>query len=160
MSTFRLRALCAAPFWLSAALMPSAAKADTDACTILTPAQVSAAVSISVSDGRHVTPTYMNTCTWNASGPNVKAVTLYIQSAAAYDGGKQMASMMAAASKGGAVKSASIGEDGYYFVAGTQVGLLVKKGNTSFKVTVYATLPVDKKEAMELTLAKEALAKF
>jgi hypothetical protein len=158
-STFRLGALRAAPFWLCAALMPSAAKADTDACTILTPAQVSTAVGVSVSNGTHA-PTYINTCTWNTSDPNVKAVTLYLQSAAEYDDAKQMARRTAAGIKGSAVKPASVGDDGYFYIAGDQVGLLVKKGGISFKVAVYATLSVDKKEAMELTLAKEALAKF
>ena len=161
MRTFRLAAFCAVPFWLCAAAMASAAQADTDACTLLTPAQVGAAVGVSVADGKHVTPTYLKTCTWTASGKsNVKFVTLYLQTAAAYDGGKQMARQMATAGKGGALKPASVGEDGYYFLAGDQVGLLVKKGGISFKVTVYATLPVDKKEAMELTLAKEVLAKL
>lgn len=161
MSAFRFGTLFAAPFWLCAAAVPSAALADTDACTLLTPAQVGAAVGTSVAAGKHVTSSYVKTCTWNASGSsNVKFVTLYLQTAAAYDGGKQMARQMAAASKEGAVKSASVGEDGYFFVAGSQVGLLVKKGGASFKVAVYATLPVDKKEAMELTLAKEVLAKL
>jgi hypothetical protein len=137
------------------------ARADTDACTLLTPAQVQAAVGVAVGSGEHVTPTYVKTCTWRASGSSsVKFVTLYLQTASAYDGGKQMARQMAAFSKGGAVKSASVGDDGYYFVAGTQVGLLVKKGAASFKVTVYATAPVAKKEAMELTLAKKVLAKI
>lgn len=161
MSTFRRGALCAAPLWLCAAAMPSAAQADTDACTLITPAQVGAAVGVSVADGKHVTPTYVKTCTWVASGSSkVKFVTLHLQPAAAYDGGKQMASQMVVAGKGAAVKPASVGEDGYYFVAGDQVGLLVKKGSISFKVAVYATLPVDNKEAMELTLAKEVLAKL
>lgn len=160
MSTFRFGTLCAAPFWLCAAAMPSAARADTDACTLLTAAQVGAAIGTSVGKGEHVTPTFVKTCTWTPSGKsNVRAVTLNLQTAAAYDGGKQMARQMAATSKGkGAVKPASVGEDGYYFVAGDQVGLLVKKGGVSFKVSVYATLPVDKKEAMELTLAKQVLA--
>ena len=87
-------------------------------------------------------------------------MTLYLQTAAAYDGGRQMASQMAAAAKGAEFKPAAVGDDGYYFVAGEQVGLLVKKGSVSFKVAVYATLPVDAKEAMEMTLAKEALAKL
>ncbi|HMA87213.1 MAG TPA: hypothetical protein VKP89_00560 [Burkholderiales bacterium] len=161
MKTLRPGALCAASLSLLAAATPLAAQADTDACTLLTSAQVGAAVGVPVSEGKHVTPTYVKTCTWNGSGSSkVKAVTLYLQTAAAYDGGKRMASQMAAASKGAAVKPASVGEDGYYFVAGDQVGLLVKKGGVSFKVTVYATLPVDKKEAMELTLAKEVLAKL
>lgn len=161
MRTLRPGALCAASLSLLAAATPLAAQADTDACTLLTPAQVGAAVGVPVSEGKHVTPTYVKTCTWNGSGSSkVKAVTLYLQTAAAYDGGKRMASQMAAASKGAAVKPASVGEDGYYFVAGDQVGLLVKKGGVSFKVSVYATLPVAKKEAMELTLAKEVLAKL
>jgi hypothetical protein len=161
MRTLRPAALCAASLTLLAAAMPLAAQADTDACTLLTPAQVRAAVGVPVSDGTHVTPTYVKTCTWNGSGSSkVRAVTLYLQTAAAYDGGKRMAGQMVAASKGAAVKPASVGDDGYYFVAGDQVGLLVKKGDISFKVAVYATLPVDKKEAMELTLAKEVLAKL
>jgi hypothetical protein len=161
MSAFRLGMLSAATFWLCAIVMPSTAQADTDACTLLTPLQVGAAVGLSVADGKHVTPTFVKTCTWTPSGnSDVKAVTLYVQTAAAYDGGKRMAGQMAAASSAGAVKPASVGEDSYYFVLGDQVGLLVKKGGNSFKVAVYATLPVDKKEAIELTLAKDVLAKL
>jgi hypothetical protein len=51
-------------------------------------------------------------------------------------------------------------EDAYYFVVGDQVGLLVKQAGSSFKVAVYATLPVEKKEVMEMTLATEVLAKL
>ena len=73
--------------------------------------------------------------------------------------GKQMASMMVA--RGGTtLKSGGVGDDNYYFVVGTQVGLLVKKGDMSFKVAVYATVSVERKEAMELTLANEVLAKL
>jgi hypothetical protein len=161
MSTFHRGALGAVPFWVCAVAVPLAAQADIDACTLLTPAQVSAAVGVSVASGQHVTPTFVKTCTWTPSGKSdVKSVTLFLQTAAAYDGGKQMAHMMAEVGRGGAVKTASVGDDAYYFVAGDQVGLLVKKGGISFKVAIYATLTVDKKEAMELTLAKEVLAKL
>jgi hypothetical protein len=156
-----VRASCAATFLFCAALAPAGARADTDACTLLTPAQVGAAVGVPVGAGEHVTPTFVKTCTWHASGSaSVKYVTLYLQSAAAYDGGKQMAGRMVALSKSTSLKPAAVGEDGYYFVAGSQVGLLVKKGGASFKVAVYATLPVAKKEAMELALAKEVLPKL
>lgn len=150
--------LYATVFSLCAA-MPLAARADTDACKLLTAKQVGAAVGVPVADGKHVTATFVRTCTWNGSG-SVKAVTLYLQTAQNYDGGKNMAHKMAAGSKAAAVKPASVGQDGYYFVAGEQVALLVKKGDVSFKVAVYATLPVAKKEAMELTLAKQVLAKL
>jgi hypothetical protein len=139
--------------------MATAAQADTDACTVLTPAQVGAAVGVSVAAGQHVTPTFVKTCTWTPSGNSaVKSVTLLLQTATSYDGGKNMASQMAAA--GAAMKPAGVGDDSYYFVAGDQVGLLAKKGSLAFKVAVYATLPVANKEAMELALAKAVLAKL
>ena len=161
MSTVRLGALCAGLVSLCAAAMPSVASADTDACKLLTPAQVGKAVGVAVAAGKHVTPTFVKTCTWAASGSaQVKYVTLYLQTAASYDGGKRMAAQMAALGKGAAVKAAHVGEDSYFFIAGSQVGLLVKKGSVSFKVAVYATLPVGKKEAMEVILAKETLQRL
>jgi hypothetical protein len=156
-----LGAALVASFSLCVIAMPSAARADTDACTLLTPTQVGGVIGVPVAEGKHVTPTFVKTCTWTPSrSSDVKSVTLNLQTAATYDGGKQLASQMAVASKGGAMKPAGVGEDSYYFVAGEQVGLLVKKGGSSFKVAVYATLPVDKKEALELALAKEVLAKL
>lgn len=159
MNTRRLGTLFTASSLLWAAAVPSAARADTDACAVLTPAQVGTAIGGSVAAGTHVTPTFVKTCTWNVSGSsNVKFVTLYLQTVAAYDGGKRMATEMTAAGAG--IKPAAVGDDAYYFVAGNQAGLLVKKGSVSFKVTVYAPIPIDQKEAMELTLAKEAVAKL
>jgi hypothetical protein len=161
MGIFHLRALRTVPLWLWAAAMPSAAQADTDACTVLTPTQVGAAVGVSVAAGQHATPTFVKTCTWTPSGNSaVKSVTLFLQTAASHDAGKNMASQMAATAAGAAVKPAGVGEDSYYFIAGDQVGLLAKKGSIAFKVAVYATLPVANKEAMELALAKAVLARL
>lgn len=161
MSTSPLAAASAALFLLSGALVPASARADTDACGVLAPAQIGAAVGVAVGAGQHVSPTFVSTCTWKATGNSpVKLVTLYLQTTAAYDGGKQMADMMAARGRGAAVQAATVGDDAYYFVAGDQVGLLVKKGSNSFKVSVYAQLPVPQKEAMELVIAKEVAATF
>ncbi len=71
-----------------------------------------------------------------------------------------MANQMVVGVKGIAMTPASVGDDGYFFVTGDQPGLLVKKGANSFKVAVYAKLPLEKKEAMELALAKDVLAKI
>ncbi len=161
MSTFHRRALFAASFCLWAAALPSAARADTDACTLLAPADVGAAVGIPVGSGQHVTPTFVKTCTWTPTGKSaVTAVTLNLQTAAVYEGGKQTAMTMAAGVKGGAVKPASVGDDAYYFIAGEQVGLLVKKGGVSFKVAIYAKIPLEQKEAMELALARKVVGKL
>jgi len=146
-----------------AAALPSVAFADTDACTLLTPAEIGSAVGVAVAAGSHVVPTSVKTCVWNPPGGSaIKSVTILLQTAAAYDSGKQQitAARAAAGTNGTSIKPAAVGDDGYYFVTGDQVGLLVKKGGVSFKVTVYATLPVDKKEVMELTLAKAAVAKL
>ncbi|MCK9537616.1 hypothetical protein [Dokdonella sp.] len=140
-------------------IVPFAANAETDACTLLTPAQVAKTIGVPVAAGKHVTPTFMKTCTWTPSGASpVASVTLYLQPASAYDGGKQMAAAMAA--HGASMTPASVGDDAYYFVAGEQVGLLVKKGAASFKVSVYATIPLARKEAMELELARQVLGKL
>lgn len=161
MSKIRFGALCVALLCFIAMVIPSVARADTDACAVLTPAQIGAAVGVPVSDGKHVTPTNVKTCLWNPSGrSNVRFVSLYLQTAEAYDGGKQMAGRMVAGHKGAAVIPAKVGDDGYYFIAGDQVGLLVKKGGASFKITVYAKLSIEQKKAMELTLANAALAKL
>ena len=164
MSACRLNVLWTASLCLCAAALPSIARADTDACTTLTQAEIGSAVGVPVAAGSHVTPTYIKTCVWNPApaGSAIKSVTVFLQTAAAYDSGKQQitAARMAAGANGTSIKAAAVGDDGYYFVAGDQVGLLVKKGSLSFKVTVYATLPVDKKEAMELTLAKAMVAKL
>jgi hypothetical protein len=160
-SDAHLGAAWAATLFLGFATLRSAAAADIDACTLLTPAQVGAAVGVAVGDGTHVTASFVRTCTWNVTGSSdVKTVTLLMQTAATYDGGKQMAAQIVASVKGSAVTPARVGDDAYFFVTGDQSGLLVKKGANSFKVTVYAKLPLEKKEAMELALAKDVVAKI
>ncbi len=142
-----------------AALSVSAAKAETDACALLTAAQVSAAVGFPVSQGTHVTPTFLKTCTWTGSNSSgAQFVTLNLQTAAFFDGAKRQAGLVAAA--GGSVKSAGVSDDSYYLVQGTQVMLWVKKGGGAFKLAVYKQIPVEQKEKMELTLSRQVVQKL
>ena len=136
----------------------SHAAPETDACSLMTGAQVSAAVGFQVGDGKHVTPTFVKTCSWTAAGGGVQAVTLNLQTGAFFDGAKKQAAAMAAA--GAAVKSAGLGDDSYYYVLGTQVDLWVKKGGNACKITIYKQIPVEQKQAIELSLAKQVLAKL
>src|SRR5258708_2432194 len=101
--------------WCAAAL-PLMAHAETDACTLLTPVQVAAAVGGAVSDGIHVMPTFLKTCTWTPSGKSkLGSVTLNLQTAAFYDGAKRQATMAAAAvRKGTQMKPASGGDHAHY----------------------------------------------
>lgn len=161
MKASRFVVLSTAPLLVWAAAIPSAAGAETDACKLLTAEQVSAAVGAPVAPGEHVTPTFVKTCTWNVAAKSaVRVVTLNLQTGASYDGSKRMAHEMAAMGKGGSVKPVGVGNDGYYFVAGDMVVLMVKKDNVAFKVAVYAKLPPDKTEVMELILANEVVSKL
>ena len=67
---------------------------------------------------------------------------------------------VAAVGKGTEIKPASAGDDAYYFVTGDVAEFFVKKGAVSFKVAVYARIPAEEKEAMELKLAEEVVAKL
>ena len=156
MQTSMLIGVACAVFAMS---MSASAKAETDACALLTAAQVSAAVGFPVAAGTHVTPTFLKTCTWTGSNSTgVQFVTLNLQSGTFFDGAKRQASLMTAA--GAVVKPAGIGDDSYYLVEGPQIELSVKKGAESFKVSVYKKIPVEQKGKMELILAKEVVPKL
>ena len=158
----RLGALRVASLCICGMVVASAAAAaDTDSCTLLTPAQVSAAVGVKVGEGQHSAENYVRTCTWTpTASSDVKAVTLFSQAATAYDSGKRNTSA-AGAKAGVAMSPASVGDEGYFLtIGGSQVSLFFKKGAESFKVSVYAKLPADKLQAMELVLAKQAIAKL
>jgi hypothetical protein len=154
-----LGTVIAAMFLVGAATAPSAnATPPDDACALLTQAQVSAAISVSVGAGSYQTPTYKATCTWNATNSattGAKYVTLMLQGLDAFQAGK------AAPVKSIVVTPISdIGDDAYYLAVGQNVGLIVKKGNVSFKVAVYGTLPLEKKQAVEKTLALQVVSKL
>ncbi len=137
----------------------SHAAAETDACSLVTATQVSAAVGFQVEDGKHVTPTFVKTCSWTGkAGSGVQTVTLNLQTSAFFDGAKKQAAAMTAA--GAAVKSAGVGDDSFFYVRGTQVDLWVKKGGNACKITIYKQIPVEQKQAIELSLAKQVVAKL
>jgi len=159
-SRISLGTVIAAALIGGAALAPFAKGAiPDDACAQLTPAQVSGAVHVTVGAGTYVTPSFKRTCTWNATNPvpnSTKFVTLLLQGIDAFQAGKAMGQM-----KSIVVTSVSgVGDDAYHLAVGPQVGLIVKKGSTAFKVAVYADIPLEEKEAMEKTLALQVAAKL
>jgi hypothetical protein len=135
---------------IGAAIAPAANAAPPgDACALLTSAQVSAALGVSVGAGAYVTPTFKKTCTWTATTSGGGTVTLNLQSLDLYESGKKLAS-------NGKVTTTSIsgiGDDAYYFGTDKLVSLIAKKGSTAFKVAVYAHIPVEKQQAAEKALA-------
>ena len=136
--------------------MSSAAAQPQEAC-LLSAAQISAAVKTPVADGAYM-GSLKKTCTWMAvaAAPrSVKFVTLLLQDTVAFEGGKHLGSdrLVVTAVSG-------IGDDAYFLSVGDQVGLIVKKDDAAFKVTVYADLPAAAKQSMEKALALNAASKL
>jgi hypothetical protein len=152
----RFAALLFAAFVAGSAAIPAAGAAPAgDACALLTPAQVGAALGAPVGAGSYVTPTFKKTCTWTATASAGGYVTLLLQDLSGFEGGKRLAQMGA---KNVSLTSISgVGDDAYYLAVGDQVGLIVKKGNAAFKVAVYAHIAVEDKEAKEKALALNVL---
>ena len=134
------------------ALLPCTAHAETDACSLLTPAQVSAVLGVAVGPGTHVTPTFFKTCTWTPTGSSdVRAVMVKAQTSSFYDGAKQKSTTM-----GLPMRSVSVGDDGFIETAGQTTTLWSKKGPAALKVKVYAKRSADVLQTLELALAKQA----
>ncbi len=134
----------------------AAAAPAGDACALLTAKQVGAALGVPVGAGAHVAANFKKTCTWNSTTPDGGFVTLMLQEAGGFEGGKQLGQIP---SKTVSLTSISgVGDDAYYLAVGEQVGLVVKKDNVVFKVAVYARIPLKDKEAKEKSLAQQVVA--
>jgi hypothetical protein len=163
-----LTALAVAVLVFTFAAVPWASAAPSDdACALVTQAQVSAAVGVSMGAGTHVTPTFVKTCTWSPSpaSKDVSAVTVSYQDAASFGAAKglmQQSQAMANQKGNNLAESASgIGDDAFYSSMGTgYTALLFKKGNVALKIAIYGQMPADKKKAAAKTLALNALSKL
>ncbi|HTV94794.1 MAG TPA: hypothetical protein VME42_02300 [Steroidobacteraceae bacterium] len=158
MSTFNLTSRVIAICIVAAAIPhPGNAASSEDACSLLTPAQVSAALGTSVGPGTLVSPAFKKTCTWTATTDSAASVTLNLQSLDQYEGGRKLASYGNSVS---AISVAGIGDDAYYFGTNKLVSLLVKKGNVAFKLAVYAHLPIEKQQFTERILALQVISQL
>jgi hypothetical protein len=166
-SKYSLGAIIAAIFIIAAAAAPSAAAAPpTDACPLLTPAEVSAVVGVSVGAGSHITPTYLKSCTWAPPGGATKDFTtllLALESAASYQSAKAMLQAVAnSQGKGGITMTpaSGIGDDAIYSSVANYTKLIVKKGDVVFQLVIYGSFPIEKKRDMEKALASKVIAKL
>jgi hypothetical protein len=157
-SKLTLGAAIAAILIIVTTLSPSAnAQSSSDACSLLTQAQVKSALTVPVNAGTS-TPD-KKVCTWNVSTPSAKGlkfVTLFLEDASVYQSSKQ-------AGPGRLVTPvSSVGDDAYYSTMGAFVLLHVKKGSVAFRVSLYAgaDIPMEKKQDMEKTLALQVASEL
>lgn len=123
----------------------------TDACALVTPAQVSAVLGVTVGAGEHIVPSSTNLCGFGSPNAQKRVVTAIIK--------ETMFMNEKTPLKGIAEESASgIGDEAHYMTTpGFGTGLSVRKGNFAFKVRVYG-FPLDQIKAKEKALALNALA--
>lgn len=125
----------------------------TEACTVLTAADVSSALGASVGEGTYIMPTFKKTCTWNIQTGG--SVTLNLQSLQFYNAGK---GSMASAER---TSASGVGDEAYFLGVGPTTGLMVKKGTGAFKVSVYSRdLSLEQRKAIEMKLAQMVVGKF
>jgi hypothetical protein len=134
------------------------ARAHDDACTLLTRAQVTAALGTPMDAGVRVVPSVPRLCGWSEPGGATidnKRVTLTLSTTKTHDAGKQPYQGITKTPVGG------IGDDAYYVTAsGLGTTLNVEKGVQAFSFSVKGKFTVDQVKAMEKTLALEVLAKL
>lgn len=131
----------------------------TDACSLLTPAQVSAVLGSPVSGGGSLTQNTKTICAWPALGGTVppKRVMVTISHVTVFAGAK-----MGLAGQNEVITPLSgVGDEAFYDAdkAGRGAALFVRKGDFAFSVKVFG-FPPDQIKEKEKTLAQDALAKL
>lgn len=134
-----------------------ASAAASDACGLLSGADVGAALGKRVTSGQPITPTDHKVCTWRAADGQSWA-TLWLQPSSAFDGGLRLAGYSNGKYK--PVPVAGLGEGAYFLPIGDQVGLMVKKGGVAFKIAVYHHGPIGPKETAERALAAKVVGRL
>jgi hypothetical protein len=133
----------------------------SDACSLLTQAQVSTALGVEVEAAQHVAPTL---CQWSAPNQpnsiNAKKVTLTISNERAWEYAKTPVGSSLTT-----MPASGICDDAVYttikrVTPGLGTTLYVKKGSSYFVVHVYGFPDQAKAMAMEKTLATQACSKL
>jgi hypothetical protein len=141
----------------------------TDACALLTKAQVSAVVGVAVGEGSYVAG-YTKMCTWTPSRGQhgtVQSVTLNLESADSYQTSKSMLQAVANSPRNHSAQShitmtpaPGIGDDAFFSSTGSYTKLIVKKAATVFQLVIYSSATIGKKRAMEKSLAAQVISKL
>lgn len=130
----------------------SFAAPPTDACSLVTAAQVSAALGVPIGAGERIVPSSPKLCGFGGAGAAKRVVTAII-TPDMFDHEKHPLQGIKEEQLSG------VGDDAHYMTTpGFGTGLSVKKGSFAFKVRVYG-FPLEQVEQKEKTLAQEILAK-
>jgi hypothetical protein len=134
------------------------AQTNTDPCSLLTAAQVSAALGVTVQTGK---PAGGGMCYWSPTGQLIAPKRVMLQTVGKIgtltpaDRFNTMKSPVPRITK---TPVAGVGDDALYIDNGRSVEIAVKKGAAVFQITVFG-FPPDQIKSIEKSLALEALGK-
>ena len=129
------------------------AATPTDACSLLTAAQVSAELGVQIGPGERVVPTSSKMCGFGGAA-SAKRVVVSIITAEMFAHEKHPLQGIEEE------QAAGLGDDAHYMTTpGFGTGLSVLKGGAAFKVRVYG-FPIEQIKQKEKTLAQEILTKL
>ncbi|MBV9608465.1 MAG: hypothetical protein JO187_02815 [Acidobacteria bacterium] len=136
----------------------------TDACSLLTPAQVSAVLGVQVGPGERLVPSNTSMCGWSEPGHKGLSDKKVVLSLYTQLGTRTPMDRFNTAKTPvqGVTKDpvSGIGDEAFYSTAsGLGTTLVVRKGNTPFHVAVHG-FPVEQVKEKEKTLAGEILSKL
>jgi hypothetical protein len=131
----------------------------TDACSVLTPDEISAVVRVPIDPGKHIPASTTVMCSWlesNAFGVTAEKLVLNFTSLDSFKKQK------AANSRRITVTPVSdIGDEAFYVITPFGTSLYVRKGNTAIGFTIRDKgLSTDQLMAKEKTLGLEAAARL
>jgi hypothetical protein len=138
----------------------------TDACALLTQAQVSGVLGVSVGAGEHIVPNSTYLCGWEVPGEKTMdrkrvVLSIYTQIGRLTPVDRFNTAKMPVAIKG--VTKASVrgvGDDAVSVTtSGFGTGLIFRKGASAFDLRVYG-FPLDQVKAKEKVLAADIIAKL
>ncbi len=134
-------------------LQTAHASPPTDACALVTPAQVSAALGVTVGAGKYMFPSNKTLCTFDSAngkaGVEVAIVklTLFAHEKTPLPGVKEE-------------QAKGLGDEAHYMTTpGFPTGLSIRKGSFAFKVRTYG-FPDQQAKDKEKALALKILAKL
>jgi hypothetical protein len=131
----------------------------TDACTLLTPPEISTAIGVPIDPGKHVVPTSAIMCSWPQTGATGETATRVMANFTSLD---SFTKEKTPTNPRVTITPASgIGDEAFYVTTDFGISLYTKKGNTAFVVGVHdMALPPNEVKAKEKTLALNAAARL
>lgn len=124
-----------------------------DACSLLSPAQVSSALGVQVTAGERIVPSSPKLCGFGGAAAAKRVMTAII-TPTMFAGEKHPLQGIQEEQVSG------LGDDAHFMTTpGFGTGLSVIKGSFAFKIRVYG-FPVDQVEAKEKSLAQQVLSRL